>query len=275
MRNWSLISLAAVMLLCSAFGMLNPEYNKVRKVVIDAGHGGKDPGTNDGRVKEKDIALAISKKVGQYVEEYLPDVDVVYTRQTDRFVDLWERAAVANREGADVFISVHVNALSNPNIHGTETYAMGLHKNSDNFEVARRENSVIYMEDDLARYEGFDPEDPASYILFNLQQQKFQEQSIRLAQLMQDQFEKRVKRKSLGVKQAGFVVLYETSMPSVLVETGFITNPAERRYLQTEQGQSYLASGIFRAFRDYKKEREGQADKESSSSSRDTARKGD
>ena len=256
MRYWVLSTLGAVLLLCSAFGKLNPDVNKVRKVVIDAGHGGRDPGTNYGSVLEKDIALSIAAKAGQYVEEHLENVEVIYTRQSDRFVELWERAAIANREGADAFISIHVNAHSRKSIYGTETYAMGLHKNNDNFKIASRENSVIYMEDDLARYEGFDPKKPSSYIIFNLQQQKFQEQSVRLAELVETQFEKRVKRRSLGVKQAGFVVLYRTSMPSVLVETGFITNPDERAYLQSEQGQSYLASGIFRAFRAYKQERE-------------------
>jgi N-acetylmuramoyl-L-alanine amidase len=136
---------------------------------------------------------------------------------------------------------------------------MGLHKNTENFKTAKRENSVILMEEDLAKYQGFDPKDPASYIIFNLQQQKFQEQSLRLAELVENQFEERVKRKSRGVKQAGFVVLWKTTMPSILVETGFLTNPQERAYLQSDQGQSYLASGIFRAFRAYKEEREGNA----------------
>lgn len=227
--------------------------NKIRTVVIDPGHGGKDPGALGSISKEKDIVLAISLKLGKYIEENFPDVKVLYTRQTDVFPALHERAGLANKNRADLFISIHANANTKPEIDGTETYCMGLHKSESNLEVAKLENSVILLEEDhSSRYEGFDPKSSESYIIFELIQSVYMEQSLGFANNVQDQFRERAQRKDRGVKQAGFLVLWQTSMPSVLIEVGYITNREEEKYLVSDAGQDYLASAIFRAFRDYK-----------------------
>lgn len=230
---------------------------KLKCVVIDAGHGGKDPGAHGQKVKEKDVVLNVSLKLGSYINQYLPDVKVVYTRKTDIFVPLNERAEIANKADADLFISIHANSISNPRVVGTETFALGLHRTDDNLEVAKKENAVIRLEDDYSTtYEGFDPDVPESYIIFELMQNIYLDQSIRMAQLAEGQFKARVGRRSRGVKQAGFLVLRETAMPGVLVELGFLSNVTEEKYLASDEGQSLLASGIFRAFRDYKNEYE-------------------
>ena len=239
---------------------------KIRTVVIDAGHGGRDPGTSSGAIKEKDLALKIALKLGSYIENNFDDVKVLYTRKTDTYVQLWERASIANRNNANVFISVHLNAISNSSVYGTETYAMGTHVATKNLsarkeeqhveeETIKRENEVILEEENFEEnYDGYDPNDPATHIIFELFQSEYMEQSLLLASKIQDQFETRVKRKNRGVKQAGFVVLYKTTMPSVLVETGFLSNSKERAYLNSDEGQTYLASGIYRAFSEYKTE---------------------
>jgi N-acetylmuramoyl-L-alanine amidase len=225
----------------------------LRKVVIDAGHGGHDHGCSGKHSKEKHLALAMALKVGAYIEQHLPDVEVIYTRKTDVFVELHERAAMANRANADAFLSIHCNANSSTTPYGTETFVMGLHRNDSNLEVAKRENEVILMEDNHnAHYEGFDPSSPNSHIIFSLYQSAYLEQSIELAGRIEKQFSERVGRKSRGVKQAGFLVLYKTAMPAVLIETGFLTNPKEEDFLASEQGMDLMASAIFRAFRDYK-----------------------
>jgi N-acetylmuramoyl-L-alanine amidase len=225
----------------------------VTKVVIDPGHGGHDHGCSGKHSREKHVALEIALKVGGYIEEHLPDVEVIYTRKTDVFVELHERAAIANRAQADVFISIHCNANTNPRPYGTETYVMGLHRNEANLKVAKRENAVITMEDDYNHhYDGFDPNDPSAHIIFTLFQGAHLEQSIELAGRIEEQFAERVGRKSRGVKQAGFLVLYKTTMPAVLIETGFLTNTGEENFLTSEQGKTYMASAIYRAFRDYK-----------------------
>lgn len=232
---------------------LKQDLNKIRTVVIDAGHGGKDSGALGKKSKEKDIVLAIALKTGKYIKKYLPDVKVVYTRTTDVFIPLDERADIANKNQADLFISIHAN--SNPNIHafGTETYAMGLHKTQGNLEVAKKENSVITFEDNYeTKYAGFDPNNVESYIMISLEQDIYLDYSLTAASLIQSQFRERAKRKDRGVKQAGFLVLWKTSTPSILIETGFVSNPHEEEYLMSEQGQDYLASAIFRAFRNYK-----------------------
>ncbi|WP_068472552.1 N-acetylmuramoyl-L-alanine amidase family protein [Saccharicrinis aurantiacus] len=230
---------------------------KLKCVVIDAGHGGKDPGAHGHKVREKDVVLNVALKLGSYINQYLPDVKVIYTRKKDVFVPLNERAEIANKANADLFISIHANYISNSKVTGTETFALGLHRTEDNLEVAKKENSVIRLEDDYSTtYEGFDPEVPESYIIFELMQNIYLDQSIRMAQLAEGQFKARVGRRSRGVKQAGFLVLRETAMPGILVELGFLSNPNEERYLGSEEGQSLLASGIFRAFRDYKNEYE-------------------
>lgn len=226
---------------------------KIRTVVIDPGHGGKDSGALGKKGKEKDIVLAIGLKLGKYIEEYMPDVKVVYTRKTDEFIPLYRRAEIANENDADLFISIHANGWSDPSSFGTESLVLGLHRSDENFEVAKRENSVILLEEDYTtRYENFDPNSLESYIVFSLMQNVYDHQSISFAGLVQDQFRDRVRRKDRGVKRQGLLVLAQTSMPGVLIETGFVTNESEERFLMSEQGQDYIASAIFRAFRDYK-----------------------
>jgi N-acetylmuramoyl-L-alanine amidase len=230
----------------------------VKRVVIDAGHGGHDSGTLGLSSKEKDVALKIALELGRIMNEYLPDVEIIYTRKTDKFLDLKERARIANRENADLFISVHCNAAANRSVFGTETFVMGLSKVAGNFEVAKRENAVILLEDNYEeKYEGFDPSKEESYILFNMYQKAFLRNSLSLAANIENQFSTRVGRKSRGVKQGPFWVLWDTSMPSVLIETGFLSNQSEENYLNSESGRLYIASGIFRAIRDYKNELEG------------------
>ncbi len=229
----------------------------VNTVVIDPGHGGRDYGAIGRRANEKDIALAISLKLGEYIREYLPEVEVIFTREKDVFVPLHERAQIANDNKADLFISIHCNSASSRRAQGTETFVMGLHRSEANLEVARRENkSILYEDDYLETYDGFDPHSPEANIIFSLYQNAYLDQSLKMASLVQDQFRERARRIDRGVKQAGFLVLYEIAMPGILVETGFISNSAEEQYLMSSSGQAYLASAIFRAFRDYKEERD-------------------
>jgi len=235
----------------------NTDFFGVKTVVIDAGHGGKDGGCQGASSQEKNVALAIALKLGKHIEDNFPDVKVIYTRKTDVFIELNERAMIANRAKADLFICVHANANDNHEASGTETFVMGLHVSNANLRVAQRENSSILMEDNYkTTYENFDPNSPESYIIFSMRQNAFLNQSTILASKIQNQFSKRVGRKDRGVKQAGFLVLYKTAMPSVLIETGFLTNKEEEKFLDSEQGQDYLASAIYRAFKEYKKELE-------------------
>ena len=233
----------------------NADIYFIKKVVIDAGHGGKDPGALGKKSKEKDISLAIALQLGAYITANLPDVTVVYTRTTDVFVPLSERAKIANDARADCFISIHVNSSKKPQPYGTSTYVMGVHKTEDNIELATVENSVVVYENNYkTTYQGFDPNLPESYIVLSLYQNAYQNQSLLLASKIQKQFTERAGRKNLGVKQAGLVVLWMTTMPSVLVETGFISNANEENYLRSAQGQAYIASAIYRAFKEYKYE---------------------
>ena len=187
--------------------------------------------------------------------DQMPEIEVLFTREDDSFPTLQERSDFANKHGADLFISIHCNWISNPSIFGSETYVMGLHKTNDNFEVARRENAVILQEENYEEnYDGFDPNSPESYIFLTLQQSAFQEGSLKLAQSIENQLGTRAGRKSRGVKSAGFYVLYNTTMPSVLVETGYLSNSKEEQDLNDDLKQRYIASGIYRAIRDYKKE---------------------
>jgi N-acetylmuramoyl-L-alanine amidase len=236
--------------------VLSPAYGinneKGRVIVIDAGHGGKDPGAIGSSSREKDIALAIALKTGEYIEKNLKNVTVIYTRKSDTFIELRDRPKIANKANADLFISIHVNWAAAKNVMGAETYVMGPAKDQANLEVAMNENSVMLRETDYkTKYEGFDPKSSESYIMFSLTQKVYQEQSTDLATRIQKQFRERVNRNDRDVKQAGFWVLFNTKMPSVLVETGFITNPAEEKYLNSKEGQDYLASSISRACRDY------------------------
>ena len=233
---------------------------KITTVVIDAGHGGKDTGAIGAISKEKDLNLTVALLTGDYIKKNLPDVKVIYTRQRDVFVSLNERAAIANRNNADVFISIHCNSAGakGSSAVGAETFVLGEHKNAANLEVAKKENSsILYEEDAKEQYGDFDLNSPEAYIALSLFQQEYLNQSLQLAANVQNQFTKRVGRKDRGVQQAGFLVLWRTAMPSILIELGFISNAAEERFLASETGQEYMASAIFRAFRDFKAAYEG------------------
>ncbi|WP_394346106.1 N-acetylmuramoyl-L-alanine amidase family protein [Hymenobacter fodinae] len=233
-----------------------PSRYHLRTVVLDAGHGGKDRGCAGVKAREADVALKIILALGRQIEEEMPEVKVVYTRRTDVFVELADRAGIANKHNADLFISVHCNA-SSPSANGTEVWTMGPHKTDANLSVAKRENAVILQEDNYKeRYNGFDPTSPQSHILFSLYQSAHIVNSIRFAQKVDKQLRTTVGRPSRGVKQAGFLVLWKSTMPSVLIESGFLTNRTEEQYLNDKAGQTYIAAGIYRAFRDYKNELE-------------------
>lgn len=221
-------------------------------VVLDAGHGGKDPGKAAKKYYEKDIALSVVLKLGEKLEA-LEDVKVVYTRKTDVFLDLKERGRIANEADADLFLSIHCNAF-HTQASGSETYVLGLHANKQNFEVAKLENSVIFLEDNYEeKYEGFDPNSPEAVIGMTLMQEEFLDQSLSLASKIQTNFRDDLNRKDRGVKQAGFVVLHQTYMPSVLIETGFITNTDEGAFLNSKSGQDKVSTAIFTAIKAYKK----------------------
>lgn len=222
-------------------------------VVLDAGHGGKDPGAIGRKIREKDINLEIVLKLGDLIKKNHPDVKVVYTRSKDVFVELSERANIANRNKADLFISVHTNAAQSKAAKGTETYALGLAKTEENLEVAKRENSVILLEDDYStKYEGFDPTSAESYIMFDFMQSMYLEQSINLASSVQEHFRTKAKRDDRGVRQAAFWVLRATSMPSILIEVGYISNTEEENYLAQTSSRQKLAESIYGAFNHYK-----------------------
>ncbi|NQY68158.1 MAG: N-acetylmuramoyl-L-alanine amidase [Flavobacteriales bacterium] len=227
----------------------------INTVIIDAGHGGKDPGAVGSLVKEKEIALGVALKLGHYIETKLEGVKVVYTRKTDIFPTLQQRATIANENNGDLFISIHVN--SGPAAaHGTETLVMGTNEGRN--MAAIRENSVVLLEENYKdNYDGFDPNAPETEIIFSLYQSQHISQSVYFAAKVEDQFKNRAGRKSRGVKRQGLLVLYKTAMPGVLIETGFLSNLAEQKYLMSTKGQDYIASAIFRAFRDYKAEVEG------------------
>lgn len=230
--------------------------SKVNTVVIDAGHGGKDPGTRGKYTKEKDVALAVALGLGKKIKEETPDVKVLYTRSTDVFIELGERSAFANRNNADLFISIHCNATPRSRtVHGTETYVMGLHKTEGNLEVAKRENSVILQETNYKqKYKGFDPNSPLAHIMLANYQSAFISSSLRLADQIEKKFQSISERESRGVKQAGFLVLWRCAMPSVLIETGFLSSPDEEEYLSSEDGQEEVAKCIHQAFMAYKKD---------------------
>lgn len=225
----------------------------VSTVVIDAGHGGKDPGAVGRKVQEKDVALSIALKLGDYIKQNFPEVKVIYTRDSDEFIELHRRAQIANENHADLFISIHCNSARSSSAYGSETFVMGLDRSRTNLEVAKKENAaILYEEDYLETYDGYDPNSPESHIIFSLFQNEYLNQSLDMASLVQDQFRERARRVDRGVKQAGFIVLYRATMPAILVEAGFLSNAREEEYLASEEGQSHIASAIFRAFREYK-----------------------
>ena len=232
---------------------------KIQTIVIDAGHGGKDSGALGRLTTEKSINLAVALKFGAYIEENLPDVKVVYTRKTDKFVELSQRAAIANRNKADVFISIHCNSTEGiTSVNGAETFVMGESKNEANLNVAKKENAAILLEDNTDAYDNFDPNSTEAYIIFSLSQSLYQSQSLSLADKVQKQFTKKVGRHDRGVQQAGFLVLWKTSMPSILVELGFINNMKEEQFLKSEKGQTQMALALYRAFEEYKREFESE-----------------
>ena len=241
----------------------------VKIIVIDAGHGGKDPGCHGSKYNEKDIALAVSLKLGQYIEENLKDVKVVYTRSTDVFVELQERAEIANKAKADLFISIHCNSacvrdknlkrdICRDQVHGAETYVMGIKNEKGKLDIAKRENSAILLEDNyVKKYDGFDPNSDESYIIMSMFADTYLNQSLSFASKAQKQYSKHASRADKGVKRASLWVLWRTYMPSVLTEIGYLSNLEEEMFLGSAKGQDYIASGLFRSFREYKDEIEG------------------
>lgn len=227
-------------------------YNDKFVVVLDAGHGGKDSGNIGNGYREKDIALKVVLDVGKKLEKD-GRFKVIYTRKKDEFIELHERGNIANKANADLFVSIHCNAHRSK-AQGTETFVLGLHANKDNFNVAKQENSVILLEEDYkSNYDGFDPNSPESVIGLTILQEEYLEQSLTLASIVQNSFTKSLKRRNRGVKQAGFVVLHQTFMPSVLIELGFLTNSREGRYLNSKKGQTEMSNSIFKSILNYKK----------------------
>lgn len=256
--------LAIVFLVCSVslfVGFTPPQPSGVvRKIVIDAGHGGSDPGNlGTGRYKqtEKDITLDVALRLGKYIEEAFPGLEIIYTRKDDSFPTLKRRVEIANSSDADLFISIHCDAFTKPHARGASTFVMGMHKTEEALRVAMKENAAIFKEENYRDNYSFDPNDPDTYIALTLRQNAYLEQSLLLSSNIQNEFRERVGRVDRGVKQAGFYVISFTTMPSVLVEMGFLTNPEEEDFLNSENGKVYIASAIFRAFRDYKNEMDG------------------
>jgi len=252
MKNITII-LATLTFLISSYKTLNVKDNTINTIVIDAGHGGKDPGCHGRIAKESQVALQVALKTGEMIKKKLPNIKIIYTRDKNEFIELHERAKIANSKGADLFISIHCNANNNSSAYGTEIYAMGLHKEEGNLDVAKRENSVIRQEDNyLDSYDGFDPDSPIAHIMLANTLNQHLEQSLTFASSIDKEFGKFVK-KSRGVKQAGFLVLWKTTMPSVLVELGFLTNQPEEKNLTSSAYQLKMANSISDAFVAYKK----------------------
>ncbi|MCS7074099.1 MAG: N-acetylmuramoyl-L-alanine amidase [Bacteroidia bacterium] len=220
-------------------------------VVLDPGHGGKDPGALGKTIYEKVVALKVGLAVEKLFKENEPTIKIDMTRRTDVFVELHERAAIANRQKADLFVSIHCNANPSPAISGSETYAMGTHKEDANLDVMMAENASILLEENYQeKYEGFDPKSEESYIMFSLVQNAYLRQSLNLAARIEKEFS--TKRQSRGVKQAGFLVLWKSTMPSVLVELGFLSNKDDEKFLASEEGQQFLANSLYRAIKSYR-----------------------
>ena len=248
--------LASFVCIASVFGQNTAkERPTIKTVVIDAGHGGKDPGCHGASANEKNVCLSIALKLGELIKKKFPEIKVVYTRDKDVFVELDERANIANKAKADLFICIHANSAS-PSAYGAETYVLGLHRTESQQHVAERENSTIFLEDDKGeKYKEFDMS-PDALIARQIQLAVFLDQSILFAEKLQKEF-KSIGRYDRGVRQAGFLVLYKTTMPSVLIETGFLTNPNEEKFLADVDGQTKMANSMFAAFEKYKNELEG------------------
>jgi N-acetylmuramoyl-L-alanine amidase len=266
------LATAILLLLTASFAtIIRPDHKQIKVVCIDPGHGGKDPGCHGDLVKEKDICLAVALKFGKYIETNYPEIKVVYTRSTDVFPTLNERAEIANKNKADIFISIHCNSacarkkdkngkyhdVCNETANGSATYVMGLHVADGNLDVAKRENDAVLLEENYEKNYNLAINSDEAAIIFSTYQNEYLEESMRFAQLCQEQFSTHAGRDDDGVKQAGFLVLWKTSMPSVLIETGFLTNPQEEKFLSLEKGQKHMAASIFRAFRKWKDELEG------------------
>lgn len=241
-------------ILCFLYLFVNFSYaQKVNTVVLDAGHGGHDTGALGKNSREKDITLSIVLKVRDYINLNMKDVKVVLTRDDDTFVELFRRARIANEKKADLFISVHCNSIKSPSANGAETFVMGLHKSEANLAVAKAENAAILLEDDyVEKYDGFDPNSPEGNIFYSMMQNAFLDRSLAFAGKVQHQMVDNLHMLDRGVKQAGFLVLYKTYMPGVLIETGFISNPKDEKFLLSEKGQDLMAEAIYNAFREYK-----------------------
>lgn len=254
-KFWMIVLLPAAWGLFASFQRpAAPAPSGAFTVVIDAGHGGKDPGAVGKISYEKNLALSISKLVQKKLDAN-GGYKCLMTRSTDVYVGLKERAQLANKNHADLFVSIHLNANENREAYGTETYAVGVHKNKAQLDVMMRENASILYEDNYEeKYDGFDPKSEESYIIFKLQQHAHLKQSLKLAKHIEDEFESRAGRHSRGVKQAGFLVLWQSAMPAVLVEGGFVSNAAEEKFLNTKAGQEKLADSIYRAVKQYRKE---------------------
>lgn len=284
-----LIPVLIVFIFSSFYTHKDDPKRKVKIIVIDPGHGGKDPGCNGVSCKEKEVALAVALKFGKLIEENIKDVKVIFTRKTDVFVELEDRAKIANENNADLFISIHCNAAgkpvmikdkktgkmraktfknsrgklvvvetTNPEPYGSETYVMGLKNEEGKMKVAQRENSAMLLEDNYeTKYQGFDPNSEESYIIMSNYTSSYVIQSAGLAMKIQEQYSKKAGRVDKGVHRQSIWVLWRTSMPSVLTEIGYLTNPQEEKFLGSEKGQTYIAACLFRAFRKYKDEQEG------------------
>jgi len=251
--GYLILFIMLISVLGTTAAQIGGETEKKFTLVIDPGHGGNDPGAMYQGIKEKDIVLKIALILGQNINREMPDVKVVYTRNTDVFIPLHKRTEKAIENKADVFISLHANACATPSVAGTETFVLGMHRTAENLEVAKKENAVILIEEDYStRYEGFDPNLSESYIMFDLVQEEYFEQSVSAAALVQNHFKNSANRVDRGVKQAGFLVLRETSAPSILIEAGYLSNKKEAQYLNSENGQQEIAKAIQQAVKEFK-----------------------
>jgi N-acetylmuramoyl-L-alanine amidase len=232
---------------------IGKEY-RIKKVCIDAGHGGHDSGCESRNYMEKTNTLAIALKLGEKLKDNFPNIEIMYTRDKDEFIDLYKRGEIANKAKADLFISIHCNSSDSGQPLGTETYVLGNHKMEENLNVAKRENAAILLENNYEKqYDGFDPNSNEAYIMFSLFQNAYIDKSILFAKAVDESLKNNAGRRSYGVKQAGFIVLHQTTMPSVLIETGFLNHPTEGAFISSEGGQEAIAESILLAFKKYKK----------------------